>query len=298
MVVIFNIIESVKIIDKEINKLDKKSEKEIDDLYAKEFEKADPKVNLLYQMFEKHYKDIIFISELKSILNKHKLPLNSLSFVDETDYITNLGYNQIKEIGKGGFGTVYLGKKNAKKYAIKMQKFFYNPYAILEDFIKRNINEYDKLKKLSKYSISPKVYDIFFILNENTMQLYSLIVMQHIQGITLQEYKDKKGKLDDVDIKKINDKITKLHKLGIYHSDLHSYNIIVVKKGKKYDFIFIDFGEAQNSKNMKNKVGDRRRWQDYNNYEIGLKPKLKSGEKKLYIALAKIVNNGAIDVIS
>ena len=298
MVVIFNIIESIKIIDKEIDGLVIKSEKEIDDLYAKDIEKADPKVNLLYQMFEKHYKNKIFISELKSILNKHKLPLNSFAFVDDIDYIKNFGYNQIKEIGKGGFGIVYLGKKNAKKYAIKMQKFFYNPYAILEDFIKRNINEYDKLKKLNKYSISPKVYDIFFILNENTMQLYSLIVMQHIQGITLQEYKDKKGKLDDVDKKKINDKITKLHKLGIYHSDLHSYNIIVVKKGKKYDFIFIDFGEAQNSKNMKNNVGDRRRWQDYNNYDIDLKPKLKSGEKKLYIALAKIVNNGAIDVIS
>jgi serine/threonine protein kinase len=297
MVVVFDIIKSVKIIDKEISGLDKKSDKEIDNLYAQEIRKADQKVNLLYQMFEKHYKNKLFISELKSILNKHKLPLDSFAFMDETDYITNLGYNQIKEIGKGGFGTVYLCKKNNKKYAIKMQRFFYNPYAILEDFIKRNINEYDKLKKLNKYSISPKVYDIFFILNENTMQLYSLIVMQHIQGITLQEYKDKKGKLDDVDKKKINDKITKLHKLGIYHSDLHSYNIIVVKKGKKYDFIFIDFGEAQNSKNM-NDVGDRTKWQDYNNYDIGLKPKLKSGEKKLYIILAKIVNNGAIDVIS
>jgi len=298
MVVVFDIIKSVKIIDKEISGLDKKSDKEIDNLYAQEIRKADQKVNLLYQMFEKHYKNKLFISELKSILNKHKLPLDSFAFMDETDYITNLGYNQIKEIGKGGFGTVYLCKKNNKKYAIKMQRFFYNPYAILEDFIKRNINEYDKLKKLNKYSISPKVYDIFFILNENTMQLYSLIVMQHIQGITLQEYKDKKGKLDDVDKKKINDKITKLHKLGIYHSDLHSYNIIVVKKGKKYDFIFIDFGEAQSSKNMKNDAGDLTRWQDYNNYDIGLKPKLKSGEKKLYIILAKIVNNGAIDVIS
>jgi len=56
--------------------------------------------------------------------------------------------------------------------------------------------------------------------------------------------------------------------------------------------------ETKNSKNMKNKVGDRRRWQDYNNYEINLKPKLKSGEKKLYIALSKIINNGTIDEIS
>lgn len=107
MVVIFNIIESIKIIDKEIDELVKKSDKEIDDLYALEIQKADPKVILLYQMFEKTYKDKIFISNLKLLLNKHKLPLNSFAFVDETNYITNLGYNQIKEIGKGGFGTVY-----------------------------------------------------------------------------------------------------------------------------------------------------------------------------------------------
>lgn len=76
--------------------------------------------------------------------------------------------------------------------------------------------------------------------------------------------------------------------MGIYHSDLHSYNIIVVKKGKKYDFIFIDFGEAQNSKNMKNDAGDLTRWQDLNNYEIGLKPKLKSGEKNYILHWQKL----------
>jgi hypothetical protein len=38
MVVIFNIIESIKIIDKEIDGLVKKSEKEIDNLYAQGIE--------------------------------------------------------------------------------------------------------------------------------------------------------------------------------------------------------------------------------------------------------------------
>ena len=58
MVVIFNIIESIKIIDKEIDGLVKKSENEIDDLYAQEILKADPKVMLLYQhlnMLPLHY---------------------------------------------------------------------------------------------------------------------------------------------------------------------------------------------------------------------------------------------------
>jgi hypothetical protein len=45
MVVNFNIIESVKIIDKELIKLEKKSDKEIDELYAKDVEKVNPKLN-------------------------------------------------------------------------------------------------------------------------------------------------------------------------------------------------------------------------------------------------------------
>jgi len=295
MVVVFNIIESIKIIDTELSELDKKSDKEINEQYTKDIEKVDPKINLLYEMFNKHYKDKIFLSNLKSILHNHKLSIHLLSFVDEKEYIKNFGYNQIKEIGRGSYGTVYLAKKKSKKYAIKIQKFD-NIYGNLDDFLESNINEYEKLRKLGKYSLSPKAYEIIFILNELTMKLYSLIVMDHIQGITLQEYKDKKGKLDDNDKKKINDKIIKLHKLGIYHRDLHTNNIIVVKKGKNYDFIFIDFGLAQNSKNIINFANkDNKRILKNNMYEY--RPKTDEKNKKLYIALSKIVNNGAIDVI-
>jgi tRNA A-37 threonylcarbamoyl transferase component Bud32 len=296
MVVDFNIIESVKIIDKELSKLEKKSDKEIDNLYAKDVEKVNPKLNFLYHIFDKYYKDISFITKLKSCLSKDKLPLHFLSFPEEIDYIKNFGYSEIKEIGKGFYGTVYLGKKNSKKYAIKMQKFNYD-HGVLGYFLESNINEYNKLKKLNKYAFSPKVYDIIFIFNEFTNELYSLIVMEHIQGITLQKYKDKKGKLDVQDKKKINDKITKLHKLGIYHSDLHFENIIAVKKGKNYDFIFIDFGLAKSEKNMKNKAKNNNKAILKNSYDYYL-PKSNEKNKKLYIALAKIVNNGAIDVIS
>jgi hypothetical protein len=296
MVVDFNIIESVKIIDKELHKLEKKSDKEIDNLYAKDIEKVNPKLNFLYHIFDKYYKDRCFITKLKSSLSKHKLPLHFLSFPEEIDYIKNFGYSEIKEIGKGFYGTIYLSKKNSKKYAIRMQKFNYD-YGILVNFLESNINEYNKLKKLNKYAFSPKAYEIIFIFNEFTNELYSLIIMEHIQGITLQKYKDKKGKLDVQDKQKINDKITKLHKLGIYHSDLNFENIIAVKKGKNYDFIFIDFVLAQSEKNMKNKAKNMDIAILKNNIS-SFGPKNNEKNKKLYIALAKIVKNGAIDVIS
>jgi hypothetical protein len=119
MVVDFNIIESVKIIDKELIKLEKKSDKEIDDLYAKDVEKVNPKLNFLYHIFDKYYKDTSFIRNLKSSLSKHKLPLHFLSFPEEIDYIKNFGYSKIKEIGKGFYGTVYFGKKILKNMLLK-----------------------------------------------------------------------------------------------------------------------------------------------------------------------------------
>lgn len=255
MVVVFNIIDSQKIIDKEITELDNKSNKDIDDLYAKELEKSDPKVNFLYQIFEKQYKNKLFIENLLSLLKNYKFPISYFSFIDDIDYIKNFGYNGVNQIGKGAFGTVYLAKKNKNKYAIKMQKFndYYREYlGGIEKFLEQNITEYEKLKKLNKYSISPKVYDIKFVFNKNKMELYSFIFMEHLNGITLEEYKQKKGQLDDSDKKKLNEKIDKLHKLGIYYRDLHDRNIIVIKKGKKIDFMIIDMGLAKSTKNILN----------------------------------------------
>ena len=65
MVVIFNIIESIKIIDKEIDGLVKKSDKEIDELYSQEIQKADPKVNLLYHIY---YQNEIYIFHFNIVI--------------------------------------------------------------------------------------------------------------------------------------------------------------------------------------------------------------------------------------
>ena len=84
-----------------------------------------------------------------------------------------------------------------------------------------------------------------------------------------------------------------MHKLGIYHRDLHDKNIIVIKKGKNIDFIIIDMGLAKYSKNILNNAII------YNKYIVeGFVAKKPDENKKLYIALANLINKGAFNVIS
>jgi tRNA A-37 threonylcarbamoyl transferase component Bud32 len=117
--------------------------------------------------------------------------------------------------------------------------------------------------------------------------------MEYVEGITLNQHKQKKGLLNDEDKKKLNEKIAKMHKLGIYHQDLHDNNIIVIKKGKNIDFMIIDMGLSRSNKGIINNA------KKANKYMLDDFITKKSDEnKKLYIALAKIVKNGAIDVIS
>lgn len=293
MVIVFNMIESQKIIDKEIAELDNKSDKEINGIYSKELEKEDPKVNFLYKIFEKEYKIKIFESKLKSILQKHKLSFDIGSFDDDIDYIKNYGFSKIDYINEVAYGPIYLANKNKKKYAIKMQKFNGNYWSGgIEKFLEQNINEYEKLKKLNKYSISPKVYDIIFIFNKNKIEVYSLISMEYIDGISLYQYLQKKNNFDEKDKKKLNEKILKLHKLGIYHRDLYENNIIVVKKGKNIDFMIIDFSSAIYNKNFLDNAN-----KDNKKVLEGYLVKKSDENKKLYISLANLIKKGEFDVI-
>lgn len=123
------------------------------------------------------------------------------------------------------------------------------------------------------------------------MEVYSLIFMEHIDGITLTQYITKKGKLDDTDKKKLNETITKLHKLGIYHRDLHSDNIIVVKKSKNYDFIMIDLGLAVYRKDILNNANKFNK-----KVLIEKSPTTLYENKKLYIALTNCIKKGMLDV--
>ena len=283
----------INLIDKETKLLEKKTDEEINDLYKKYIEKINKNKIFLYNFFEKYYKDILFVSNIKSILHANKYALDSLSFIDDIDYIKNFGYNKIKQMNQYGFNeTYYIGYKNNKKYEIKF-KYFNNEYGNLEYFLESRINEYNNLKKINDYNLSAKVYDIHFIINKLTNKLYSVIVTEYIKGITLQKYIDKKGKLSDNDQKKINDKIAILHKLGIYNFITNSNNIFVVKKGNDYDFIFNNFGLTKNIKYMINKARIENKERLNCHYEKNDTNK----NKKLYISINNLIDNKIIDII-
>ena len=288
MVLFLDISSFVNTIDKEIEILGKKTNEEINELYNKNIIINENKM-VLYNSFRKYYNNKIFIENVKFILDKHKLSLYISLYKNEIDYIKNFGYNKIKIIGSGYYGITYSCHKNNKKYAIKIQK--YNcEYGTLETFINSIVSEYNKLNKLNKTECRlfvPKVYDIIFIFNESSSSLYSMIIMEFINGITLQKYIDQKGMLSITDKNKLDNNLNKLHKFGIFHRDLHDENIMVVKKGKTYNFIFIDFGSSKTKKNLKN-----------NSFKIiTTNNRINDNYKLIYISINKFITNKMISLI-
>ena len=208
-------------------------------------------------------------------------------------YIKYFNYKKIKKVGQGAYGQVFFGEKNKKKYAIKLQIYDHSSWSEKNesDFIKNRINEYKLAKKIGSHSIGPKVYETLFIYDDVNNKFINLIVMEYIKGKVLMEY-ERKHKLKDNEIKKLQNKIDKLHKLNIYHKDLHKGNIMVVKKNKKIDFMIVDFGLAQNKKNMikqleeDNKKLHRRNWGFNNNKK----------DTDLFIAIFNLIENKKIIV--
>jgi serine/threonine protein kinase len=156
---------------------------------------------------------------------------------DDKKYIKLLHYNKIKKVGSGAFGNVYYAEKNKKKYALKLQDFNkYNNFGWrkknLNSYIDSIIKEYKIGIKLGKNHISPKVYNIYLIYNNFNKNLCSVIEMEYIKSVTLDDYERKK-KLTDKEKDLLKKKIDILHKLNVYHGDLHKGNILVIKWMRK-----------------------------------------------------------------
>ena len=147
-------------------------------------------------------------------------------------------YSFQSELGKGGMATVYLAHDNKfdTNVAVKvLSKEFINN----ENIRKRFISEARNMFKMSH----PNIIKVSDLIEQGDIVAF---VMEYIDGETLKEYIDRKGKLSDEEIKNLFsqmlDAVEYVHEQNLVHRDIKPSNFMLDKKGK---IKLMDFGIAK-----------------------------------------------------
>ena len=146
----------------------------------------------------------------------------------------------LSPLGQGGMATVYLAEHNllGNKSAFKLlnKEFVYN-----ENIRKRFLAEARSMARMSHSNII-KVTDL---IDDGEMVAF---VMEYVEGETLKEYIERKGKLTDEEINSIFSQMVEavgyVHKQNLVHRDIKPSNFMVDPEGKVK---LMDFGIAKNT---------------------------------------------------
>ncbi len=144
-------------------------------------------------------------------------------------------YDVIKEIAKGGFGQIYLGRHR-----------LLNEHAALKVNLNNDPFDADLLKveaktlwQLDSYHSIPSVKDFFHVKED----IYCLVT-DYFTGEPLDELIKKKGRIHPEDVASITERLLGAlhfaHYNGIIHSDVKPGNVII--EPKKSDIKLIDWG--------------------------------------------------------
>lgn len=151
------------------------------------------------------------------------------------------GYEVIKNLGSGNFGTTYLVEKNKATYALKLIRSNMLDHNTFDS--KRIEREIKILKEVSSDNVAKYVDDgVFHDGDEN----YRFIVMEYAEGINLETFlQEAKECLPSYDAARlaynIFEAVHDIHKSNIIHRDLKPGNIILTDKDSLTVKI-IDFG--------------------------------------------------------
>jgi serine/threonine-protein kinase len=150
--------------------------------------------------------------------------------------ITN--YKVTKELGRGGMAIVYLAHDNKfdTNVAVKvLNKELVNN----ENIRKRFIAEARKMFKMSH----PNIIKVTDLIEEGDTVAF---VMEYVEGETLKDYIDRKGKLSNEEIKNLFtqmlDAVGYVHEQNLVHRDIKPSNFMLDKKGR---IKLMDFGIAK-----------------------------------------------------
>lgn len=151
----------------------------------------------------------------------------------ETGMVLNGKYRILKALGKGGEGSVWL--------ALHLQTE--QLWAVKKIPRKENGKEFHELNMMKKlrHRCLPQILDVL----EGEQCIY--LVMEYVRGHTLEEIKQKKGRLTPEQVMEVglelSDVLSYLHgrKFPIFHLDIKPANIIQRKDGT---LVLVDFGSA------------------------------------------------------
>lgn len=147
-------------------------------------------------------------------------------------------YEIIDEIGRGGMAVVYriMDHTLHKQAALKMIK---DSLQQDEGYLKKFIREAQAAAKLSH----PNIVDVYDVDQDRG---HWFIVMELIEGMTLKQYIQKKGRLSSTECVGISmqaaDALYTAHRAGIIHRDIKPDNIIITTNG---NVKISDFGIAR-----------------------------------------------------
>ena len=147
-------------------------------------------------------------------------------------------YKFLSELGQGGMAKVYLAehKSLGHKVAIKVlnKEYFYN-----DNIRKRFLAEARSLAGMNH----PNIVRVTDLIEENESAAF---VMEHIEGCTLREYLEEKGKLKDDEIKHLFGQMLEavgyVHEKGLIHRDIKPSNFMLDSRG---NIKLLDFGIAK-----------------------------------------------------
>ena len=153
-------------------------------------------------------------------------------------------------IGVGGMANVYKGFDTVEQRTVAV-KMLRDEYAENEDFVRRFRNESKAISSLDHACIV-KIYDVLLTAKNPA------IVMEFVEGITLKEYIDRRGKVDyrvaTALIAQLLAALQHAHDNGIVHRDVKPQNIIVSRDG---NIKVMDFGIARFAMSQSRTLTDR-----------------------------------------
>lgn len=149
-------------------------------------------------------------------------------------------YTIKQTIGQGGMATVYLAEHTILQKPVAI-KFLNKEYVHNDNIRKRFMAEARNLFGMSH----PNIIKVTDLIDDGDTVAF---VMEYIEGETLKQYIDRKGKLSEKKIKSLFcqmlDAVGYVHDQNLVHRDIKPSNFMLTKKGQ---LKLLDFGIAKNT---------------------------------------------------